>query len=183
MTLPVVSKSKFNVIGFTVRHYMMPGEQDVFLALVKSVAPRVMVEIGINIGLTAQAVLRDVPTIEHYYGVDIPADYQFEIPAQAVERPDQPGRLVRDDPRFRLVLRGEKLPLVADVVFVDGDHGRNAVRQDAEWAERVTLPGGLIIYHDYGNPTVKVTEVLDELHAGGREIYHVAHTWLAFEPR
>ncbi len=163
---------------------MQSGEQDVLLMLVASVKPRVMVEIGVNAGLTAAAVLRGVPSIERYYGVDIDDGYQFEIQAQEIERPNEPGALVRDDPRFQLCLRDrDVLPDEADCVFIDGDHGRNAVRQDSEWAAKIVRPGGIIIWHDYGNITVEVTDVLDDLHANGRKIQNVAGTWLAVEQR
>jgi len=73
--------------------------------------------------------------------------------------------------------------LQCDVVFIDGDHGRHAVRRDSEWAADVTREGGIIIWHDYGNPTVQVTEVLDQLRVEGRDLIHVANTWLVYEYR
>jgi len=179
-----ISKSGIGVIGHTVRQYMQPGEQDVLLALIADAAPRIMVEIGVNIGLTAQAVLQNIPSIEQYVGIDVPPDYQFEIPAQQVERPAEPGHLVRDDPRFQLKLRGDDLfPSACDAVFIDGDHGEQAVMQDSLWAAELVRPGGIIIWHDYGNPTVEVTQVLNRLCRAGRDICHVSATWLAFEFR
>jgi hypothetical protein len=55
------------------------------------------------------------------------------------------------------------------------------VLADSIWASQIVTHGGLIIWHDYGNPTVEVTDVLDELQREGRDIQHVAGTWLAFE--
>ena len=167
----------------TSRQYMHRGEQEVLLALVESIDPVIMVEIGVNIGLTAQAVLANVRTIERYQGIDVDAAYQFEIPAQRIERPAEPGRLVKDDPRFQLLLRGGKMPKYCDVVFIDGDHGHNAVMEDSLWAAEIVKPGGMIIWHDYGNPTVQVTEVLDALADEGRKLHHLANTWLVFERR
>ena len=168
----------------TTRQYLQPGEQEVLLTLIKSVAPKTMVEIGVNIGLTARAMLRHIPSIEHYVGIDVDVDYRFEIPAQQTEHPDEPGRLVKDDPRFELRLRGRHMmPTEADAVFIDGDHGMRAVMADSKWAAEVVRPGGIIVWHDYGNPTVEVTEVLDWLRGEGRRIMHVAGTWLAFEHR
>lgn len=165
------------------RQYMHPGEQDLLLTLVNSVRPKIMVEIGVNIGLTAQAALRDIVTIERYIGIDVLPGYQFEIPAQQVERPNEPGRLVKHDPRFRLVLYNEDMPTSADVIFIDGDHGKHAVFRDSIWAAEIVTPGGMIIWHDYGNPTVEVTGVLDALQAEGRDLKHVVDTWLVFEQR
>jgi predicted O-methyltransferase YrrM len=163
---------------------MQKGEQDILLWLVKSINPKVMVEIGVNYGLTAQAMLRSVRSIEQYIGVDVDADYEFEIEAQAKERPRDAGLFVDHDPRFRLVIRGkDKMPNHADVVFIDGDHGRNAVLQDSRWAAEVVGKNGLIVWHDYQNPTVEVTAALNELYAEGRKLTHVAGTWLVFECR
>lgn len=165
---------------------MMRGEQEVLLALVNSVQPRRMIEIGVNEGLTAQAVLLAIESIERYVGIDVGPDYKFEIPAQQIERPAIPGRLVKHDPRFELVFREQgviDLQQPYDVVFIDGDHGRYAVLQDSVLAEHLVAPGGIIIWHDYGNATVQVTEVLDKLHASGRDIRNVEGTWLAFEHR
>lgn len=181
MTLPRIQIPRYG--PETTRQYMQPGEQEVLLGLVNSVRPHTMVEIGVNEGLTAQAVLRHIRTISHYVGIDIGDGYTFEIPAQQVERPDVPGKLVRHDPRFRFVLRGDAMPTAADVVFIDGDHGRAHVEEDSRWAAEVVRPGGMIVWHDYGNPTVEVTEVLDALQAGGRDIKQIVGTWLAFEER
>ena len=181
--MKTITKSDLGITTSTSRKYMQPGEQDVLLALIKSVEPKVMVEIGVNEGITALAVLENVPSIERYIGIDIDAAYQFEIPAQRIERPNEPGVMVKHDPRFELVLRGGVMPHAADVVFIDGDHGRKAVLIDSLWAAEIVNPGGLIIWHDYGNPTVEVTGVLNKLDNHGRELHHVAGTWLVFEQR
>jgi predicted O-methyltransferase YrrM len=162
---------------------MHAGEQDVLLALIAPIHPKIMVEIGVNEGLTAHAVLQNIPSIEHYIGMDVDSSYQFEIPAQRIERPGIPGVMVLGDPRFQLILRGAALPTSADVVFIDGDHGRKAVLADSIWAAEIVNEGGLIIWHDYGNPTVEVTEVLNKLDTHDRELHHVEGTWLVFEQR
>ena len=133
---------------------------------------------------TAPAMLRDGGNHRACpIGIDVLPDYKFELPAQKFERPDQPGRLVSGDPRFELRFRGAQMPTSADVVFIDGDHGKHAVLRDSLWATDIVSEGGLIIWHDYGNPTVEVTEVLNRLDTHGRELYHVEGTWLVFEQR
>ena len=181
MTVPLVHLPL--VQGRTVRRYMQRGEQDVLLALVNHIAPKIMVEVGVNVGITAKAVLSEVTTIERYIGIDVEPGYTFEIPAQQIERPVFPGLLVKSHPRFELVLRGNDLPTEADFVFIDGDHGQRAVREDSIWATQVVRHGGMIVWHDYQNPTVEVTGVLDALLAEGRALRHVAGTWLVFERR
>jgi predicted O-methyltransferase YrrM len=172
---------------------MNPGEQEVLLALLDQVTDlETMIEVGVNLGITAKAVLQHVPTIQRYIGIDVPFGYQFELPAQESERPATPGILVRRDPRFHLVLRGdrdprfrlvEELPASCDAVFIDGDHGYQSVLQDSRWAAEIVRPTGMIIWHDYGNPTVEVTKALDQLHDEGRKLWHVEGTWIAFEWR
>jgi len=117
--------------------------------------------------------------------VDVEAGYRFEGEWQQHDRPAEPGRLVKDDPRFRLMLRGNgkaaELPQSSDVVFIDGDHGPRNVLQDSLWAASVVRPGGMIIWHDYQNTPAEVTGVLDRLHAEGRNLVHVTGTSLVFE--
>jgi predicted O-methyltransferase YrrM len=183
--MKTISKSDLGVTGSTTRKYMQPGEQEVLLALVASVAPKIMVEIGVNEGLTALAVLQHIPSIETYVGIDVDASYRFEIPAQQIERPNQPGVLVTGDPRFQLKMYGAAdatMPPAADVVFIDGDHGRKSVLTDSIYATALVRPGGIIIWHDYGNPTVEVTGVLNKLQQS-RDLVHVTGTWLVFERR
>lgn len=188
MPIPCVSKSELGVTDRVVKRvYMEPGEQEALLALVGSVAPapEIMVEIGVNIGLTAKAVLGHVASIQRYVGIDVEAGYQFEGAWQQHDRPKEPGQLVKNDPRFRLILRGNgkaaEMPQSSDVVFIDGDHGPHNVLQDSLWAASVVRPGGLIVWHDYLNTPAEVTGVLDQLHAEGRKLVHVTGTSLVFE--
>jgi predicted O-methyltransferase YrrM len=185
LPLPTVTREELGVTGWTTRKYMQPGEEDVFLMLVRSVQPRVMVEIGCNEGLSAQTVLREAPSIEKYIGIDVEADYRFEGAWQQHDRPKEPGRLVKEDPRFRLILRGNgkaaEMPQSSDVVFIDGDHGPRNVLQDSLWAASVVRSGGMIIWHDYQNTPAEVTGVLDQLHAEGRNLVHISGTSLVFE--
>lgn len=169
--------------------FMNPGELETLVTLVGGVAPRTVIEIGVNSGRTAKAILRNVPSIERYVGIDVPPSYAFAKRVQRNEVPPKPGELALDDPRFRLMLvrRGtfdltpNDLPQ-ADVVFIDGDHGAEAVRNDHALAKALVRPGGLIIHHDdhdLGN--VDVRDVLDDLHTETAPISHVLGTWLAFE--
>lgn len=181
--MQTITKQELGVTGFSTRQYMNPGEQEVLLALIAPIKPKIMVEIGVNEGLTALAVLQNIPSIEHYYGIDVDGSYEFEIPAQRIERPGIPGVMVLDDPRFHLIIRGDLMPASADVVFIDGDHGKQAVLADSIWASQIVTHGGLIIWHDYGNPTVEVTQVLNRLDNHKRDLHHVEGTWLVFEQR
>ena len=179
--MKTVTRYDLGVTSHTSRKYMHAGEQDVLIALISTIKPRTMIEIGVNEGITALAVLENVPSIERYIGIDVDSSYEFEIPAQRIERPGIPGVMVLDNPKFQLRLRGGEMPTEADVVFIDGDHGKRAVEADSIWATEIVTHGGLIIWHDYGNPTVEVTGVLNRLDDHHRELYHVEGTWLVFE--
>lgn len=173
------------------KEYMNPGELETLITLVRSVKPRVMIEVGCNSGRTAKAILRNVPSLERYVGIDVPPSYEFARSVQRREVPARPGELALDDPRFMLVLarRGtfdldeDCLP-ACDVVFIDGDHGAEAVRSDHELAQSLLWrPDGLIIHHDdHDEPTVDVRATLDAMHdPAAPPISHVLGTWLAVQ--
>ncbi len=186
MTLPVVDIDRkwCEWTSHSIRPYMMEGELEQLLALINSVKPSSMIEFGINIGMTAVAVLANFKDIDRYVGVDVEFDHPLEIPAQQVEVPRDPGRLVNGNSRFELIIRNEddsNISGLFDVAFIDGDHGKHAVMKDYKLAKRLVRQGGIIIFHDYENPTVEVTGVLDILHERGVDLKHVGGTCLAFE--
>jgi predicted O-methyltransferase YrrM len=169
--------------------FMNKGELEVLIALMASVSPRRVVEFGVNAGRTAKAILANVTGIESYTGIDVLPGY---VPAKAVQRnevPAHPGAMVADDPRFELIVRPRgSLDLTADdlapcdAVFIDGDHGREAVMHDTALARALVRPGGIIVWHDYHDlGTVDVKAVLDDMHQAGDVIHNVDRTWLAFE--
>jgi len=183
-----VSPARCDLSGLHTR-YMNSGEIETLIALIASVSPRAVIEFGANSGRTAKAILRNVPSIERYVGIDVPQGYVTEKLVQRREVPERPGELALDDPRFRLLLARhgshdlteDDLPL-ADAVFIDGDHSAKGVRQDYRLAKARVRRGGIIVFHDdNGRDTVDVSVVLDELTDRGAEIIHVAGTWLAFE--
>lgn len=173
------------------KEYMNPGELETLITLVRLVKPRVMIEVGCNSGRTAKAILRNVPSLERYVGIDVPPSYEFAKSVQRREVPARPGELALDDPRFMLVLarRGtfdldkDCLPF-CDVVFIDGDHGAEAVRSDHVLAQALLWrqTEGLIIHHDdHDEPTVDVRATLDAMHDPAAPISHVLGTWLAVQ--
>lgn len=188
--LPVIPKNEITLVRrFAPRMYMNAGEIDILVALFYSVSPKVVVEFGVNIGMTAQALLDNINCIENYVGIDVSPGYTCSIPGQQKEVPVNPGWLVQDDERFKLILRtrgsfdlsSRALPR-ADAIFIDGDHGYEAVMNDSELAHEIINEGGIIVWHDYGNNTVEVTQALDDLAMHDhRQIFNIAGTWLAVE--
>ena len=201
MTIAVVPQSALAVrpidwTGLT-RRFMHPGELEVLIALIASVEPKSVIEIGVNAGRTAKAILANVPGIARYVGVDVKPGYVPSCAAQRGEVPARPGELCAGDRRFDLVLRERgsldlapadvsRLCLTgwADAFFIDGDHGAVAVAHDTRLARACVRPGGIIIWHDYHElGTVDVKGVLDDLAFCGAALQHVEGTWLVFERR
>lgn len=168
---------------------MYEGELAALIFLIAGAKPRCVIEFGVNSGRTAKAILRNVPGIERYVGVDVPRGHVTNALVQRNEVPDQPGEMAFEDGRFRVLLArngshdliADDLPF-ADAVFIDGDHSARGVRRDYALARSKVRAGGIIIFHDdNGRDTIGVSQVLDELAEGGADIKHVAGMWLAFE--
>jgi predicted O-methyltransferase YrrM len=169
---------------------MNPGELETLIALVRSVNAKGVLEFGINVGRTAQAILEYCPTVEAYEGVDVPTEY---VPEKAVQRNEVPqvvGELVQHDPRVKLIVRPtgshELTPSdlsPCDAVFIDGDHSRKGVMNDTALALEVVRPGGIVMWHDYHDlGTVDVREVLHEMQQLFPEmpLRHVPGTWIVY---
>ena len=129
-----------------------------------------------------------MPELTDYVGIDVLPGYVTLRECQRKEVPADPGMFAKHDPRFRLILRDrgsfdllvDDLP-ACDACFIDADHSRAGVINDYALAKAVTRPGGIIIFHDdNGLPAVEVSETLDELHADGDPIEHIAGTWIAY---
>jgi predicted O-methyltransferase YrrM len=165
--------------------YLNAHETAILLALVNSVAPRVMIEFGCNQGITAKRLLENVPSLQKYIGIDVPHGHRATLPCQQSETPLNAGWYAADDPRFFLLLaRSQSLRSgylePCDVVFIDGDHSEAAVLHESRLARRLVRTPGLIVWHDYSNPHVEVTHALDHLQYEGWPINCVENSWLAF---
>jgi predicted O-methyltransferase YrrM len=169
------------------RDYCQPGEMEILIAMARSVKPRRMLEIGVRDGRTAKLMLHHLPTLELYYGIDVPLTYQPQLTHQRNEMTDALGKFARGDRRFELIVRehgsldlskDDLLP--CDVIYIDGDHGDRAVRHDSVLALDLIRSGGLIVWHDYHNgSTVDVKAVLDEL-AHAFPLKLIENTWFAY---
>jgi len=165
-----------------VNPYLNPADTDALLGLVKSVRPRVMIEFGCNYGRTAAVLLKQVPTLETYIGIDVPFAHRPALGCQQSEVPLYPGEHAANDPRFSVLLRDSRTLTKADLepcdaVFIDGDHSEAAVLHDSRLARELVRPGGIIVWHDVGNRAVEVDRALDQL---AWPITPVANTWIAF---
>ena len=164
--------------------YLNDKETQILVDLVASVSPRVMIEFGCNLGLTARSILAKVSTLQRYIGIDVDFDHVTTLRCQQTEVPMHPASYVHD-PRFKLILQDSRLLEsidleLCDAVFIDGDHSEKAVLHDSILANELVRPGGIIIWHDYQNPYVEVTGALQDLCGLGWPIQTVVDTWLAY---
>jgi len=143
-----------------------------------------MIEFGCNLGRTARTMLDNVVSLETYIGIDVPYDHEPVLAGQLREVPaqDKAGIYAASDPRFAL-LTADSYELKpsdlepCDAVFIDGDHSERVVRHDSYLARVLVRKGGIIVWHDYNNPAVEVTQVLNSL---DWPIQSVKESWLAF---
>jgi predicted O-methyltransferase YrrM len=167
--------------------YMTPQETAILIKLIGSVSPKVVIEFGCNLGITARRILDNVPSIEKYIGIDVPSNHKPVLSCQIEEVSHAPGYFAHDD-RFQLLIEPsqditlDKLE-PCDAAFIDGDHSYDVVSRDSLLARHLLRPGGIICWHDYNNPSVHVTEVISELCANGWPIHCVENSWLAFMRR
>jgi predicted O-methyltransferase YrrM len=167
--------------------YLGATECSILIDLVKSVEPKVMIEFGCNLGITAKRILENVPTLEKYIGIDVESKYKTTLKCQREEVPDAAGCYANDS-RFHLLIcptqcltENDLEP--CDAVFIDGDHSFYAVRHESQIARDLVRPGGIIIWHDFQNPAVEVTAVLTGLEAEGWPIVGLKNSWLAYMRR
>jgi predicted O-methyltransferase YrrM len=170
-----------------VNPYLGKQETEILVSLIASVEPRTMFEFGVQAGRTAKTLLDRVPSLQRYIGIDVPFDHMPTLACQKSEVPITPGVFASEDPRFfTLIYEGGSQLLSADqlepcdAVFIDGDHSRAAVLHDSAVAQWIVREGGIIVWHDYGNPAVEVTQALDELIENGWPIIVVENSWLAY---
>jgi predicted O-methyltransferase YrrM len=165
--------------------YLGAQETALLAALIGSVKPRVMIEFGCNRGTTAKRLLDNIGSLEKYIGIDVAPDHVPTLACQRSEVPNHAGCDAADDARFLLLtMPSRSLDVEAlepcDAVFIDGDHSLPAVMHESRLARALLRPGGIICWHDYGNPAVEVTAALDALQAQGWPINCVENSWLAF---
>jgi predicted O-methyltransferase YrrM len=166
-------------------HYLNAQETAILVALVNGAASRVMIEFGCNQGITAKRLLDNVASLQRYIGIDVAADHVPTLACQSSEVPIVAGHYAATDVRFSVYLApsitiGAEQLEPCDAVFIDGDHSAAAVTHESHLAAKLVRPGGVICWHDYGNPAVEVTQALNRLYDRGWPISRVDHSWLAF---
>lgn len=151
----------------------------IICAIVRLSRPKLAVEIGTCEGRTTLNIALHSPDDAQVVTLDLPPDSPLMNSNTAIESGvdyrqmgiPKPGRLFEGHPlehKIRLILadstKFDWTPYEgsADLVFVDGAHDYMSVMRDSENALRITKPGGIILWHDYGI-VEGVTLALNEL--------------------
>lgn len=148
------------------------------LKLATAQRPRRVLELGSYKGWTALYLARQCGPETSIVAIDVDPDhgeaYSDQPEAARIER--RVGQI--DTSMFSPAEFG-----CFDLIFVDADHGYNAVKRDSELALELITPDGFIVWHDYGNYGAfvdrnEVPEYLGEL-ARSRAVRHVQHSGVA----
>lgn len=149
--------------------------------LVKSRGAATVFEIGTFDGRTALNLAANVAEVGHVYTLDLPPEnldrtgLKIACGDENFIRKKRPGARFADTPYAAQItqLFGDSATFdfspyegKMDVVFVDGSHSYDYVRNDTEIALRLIKPtGGMIVWHDYGSRWWKdLTRAMNELY-------------------
>lgn len=151
-------------LAFRFRHYgirftpsQVPEEITAFLKLLAQRPPAAVLEIGTDKGGTFFLLTRVATPDALLLSLDLPVNQKSAYPAwreplyRGFRREQQRVELTRQDshdPRtrekIRELLRGRKL----DLLFIDGDHSYDGVKQDFEMYSPLVADGGKVAFHD-----------------------------------
>lgn len=142
--------------------------------------PKVILEIGVGIGISALAFMDACPNA-YYLGVDSDAENGRDFPIC-------PSTYVSNLLRHKgytfdiLQLDSQKvssLPVVADFAHVDACHSREATKHDVTLAWNTCTPNGFILVDDArdSNVAAGTFDALAELHPGSTDWTYFEDTW------
>lgn len=141
-------------ISFTQRHMaagscQIPWEIDAAIAYIARAQPRVMCEIGTFDGGTSLLFSRFLPTVDLMLCIDLYVKNKEMLrllapPRQRLHFLDLPSYAPRTVARAGELLGGRPI----DVLFIDGDHRYEGVKQDFLSYRPLVRDGGLILFHD-----------------------------------
>jgi hypothetical protein len=141
-----------------------------------------IVEIGTFDGRTALNLAINAPPGVSIATLDLPPDQMSALTIEASERryvdKPAPGARLRQCGEAWRPAAGRVVQMHGDsatfdwsahfgragLVFVDGSHAYDYAKKDSETAMRLVMPGGLVLWHDYG-VWPGVTQALEELEA------------------
>jgi len=117
-------------------------ESEMLVTLVKLLRPQIVAEIGVLVGDTTVAMAWHLPEGGKVYAVD--AD--IERPRQLIDAWNLWDRIILVGGLSPDVI--PSLPNEIDLAYIDGDHGKTAVKKDTELVWPKVRPGGIVVWHD-----------------------------------
>jgi hypothetical protein len=172
---------------------LMPLHDSIILfGTIKSLAPKIVLEIGTYFGNTTLGLYKNSPlsqiyTIDTYkeMGLDIP-DFQDDniLPKKQVgmtfkKEKTRIKQIFGDSRKFKTYshLKNKK----PDFVLIDGNHSMEAVIKDTQNVLRLVKPKSIIFWHDFMTHPYEIPEALCYITAKyGLKIFHIKNTWLAY---
>lgn len=132
-------------------------------------SPKVVVELGSNIGRWSKEVLARFPSVTEFHAVDLwPNDEELEGWRENVTDPKAIPH------RCSTSKASRKINVVIDLLYVDADHSFVRAKEDLTlWVPKVRS-GGLVLIDDYSIPGVRraIKEFLR-----GRSVKSGIETW------
>lgn len=135
------------------------GELACLLALLNTMGPRVILEIGTWTGGSAWA-FGQLPTAERIVTIDPSPQPQAKDTLAGLHCEATQLRMSSQLPDTYVAAGQLVKPDLADVLFIDGDHLYESARHDFETYSSLVRPGGLVVLHDtQGYPGVDLVQV------------------------
>lgn len=150
--------------------HMQFSELAIVVAVVRVLGATSFAEIGTFDGLTILNLLENCPDLRTVYTVDLPERIHASKGGGSVFPIDSVNASMIDSlnighrfathPRSSVVvpiredsalLSPQHFPVKPEVFLIDGSHTFDYCWSDTELARKVTSPGGVLIWHDYGN--------------------------------
>jgi predicted O-methyltransferase YrrM len=161
-------------------HGLQKAEYQILAELVRLHGARRILELGTAEGYVGQALLREIPAIDFYLGIDIPPDTFTTVENYTRQGcKELPGwAILQASPRAAVMLvaggsfalHTADLPRDLDAVLVDGEHTGNAAKHDTELVRGALRPGGLLVWHDaliHPQVTAYVSSLPDDICRAG----------------
>jgi hypothetical protein len=197
---PVMDWQEIFLEPFSLRFHSLPGvgasiprsEGAALVALMKSVQAKRVFEFGTYKGVSTTQMAMNLPSDGLIYTLDLPekngVNFALQIPKQserAIAGETGKGSLIPKEFLHQIVFLKEDSARLnpgpfdetMDLVFVDGAHSSDYVRNDTEKGWRMLRNGGVIVWHDC---TPSHRDVVYYLHSFPQRICLVGGTTLAF---